>query len=144
MFLIVFVAGCSFSTSTGQVNPETDGAPMKDASNGSELPPADARLCFGAGFGMDAFLVAFKIPNFGRRLFAEGAFSQAFVPVLAEYRATRSEAEVRDLVGRGVVFEDYDFPALKTVNHVARTPGIGKSAWFKDPDGNTLALFQAE
>lgn len=55
---------------------------------------------FGAGFGMDAFLVAFKIPNFGRRLFAEGAFSQAFVPVLAEYRATRSEAEVRELIAR--------------------------------------------
>ncbi len=35
---------------------------------------------------MDAFLVAFKIPNFLRRLFAEGAFSQAFVPVLSEYK----------------------------------------------------------
>ncbi|HEX5314938.1 MAG TPA: murein biosynthesis integral membrane protein MurJ [Gammaproteobacteria bacterium] len=55
---------------------------------------------FGAGYGMDAFLVAFKIPNFGRRLFAEGAFSQAFVPVLAEYRATRPESEVRELVSR--------------------------------------------
>ena len=54
------------------------------------------------------------------------------------------EADVRELVGRGVVFEDYDFPALKTVDHVATTPGIGKSAWFKDPDGNTLALFQPE
>jgi len=40
--------------------------------------------------------------------------------------------------------EDYDFPTLKTVNHVATTPGIGKSAWFKDPDGNTVALFQSE
>ena len=39
---------------------------------------------------------------------------------------------------------DYDFPTLKTVNHVAVTPGIGKSAWFKDPDENTLALFQPE
>ena len=55
---------------------------------------------FGAGLGMDAFLVAFKIPNFGRRLFAEGAFSQAFVPVLSEYRTTRSETEVRELVSR--------------------------------------------
>ncbi len=55
---------------------------------------------FGAGMGMDAFLVAFKIPNFGRRLFGEGAFAQAFVPVLSEYRATRSEAEVRELVSR--------------------------------------------
>lgn len=42
-------------------------------------------LMFGATGNMDAFLVAFKIPNFFRRLFAEGAFNQAFVPILAEY-----------------------------------------------------------
>lgn len=54
------------------------------------------------------------------------------------------ERDVRELLARGVVFEEYDFPALKTVDHVATTPGIGRSAWFKDPDGNTLALFQPE
>jgi catechol 2,3-dioxygenase-like lactoylglutathione lyase family enzyme len=54
------------------------------------------------------------------------------------------ERDVRELASRGAVFEDYDFPALKTVDHVATTAGIGKSAWFKDPDGNTLALFQPE
>ena len=54
------------------------------------------------------------------------------------------ERDVGELAGRGVVFEHYDFPALKTVNHVATTAGVGKSAWFKDPDGNTLALFQPE
>jgi catechol 2,3-dioxygenase-like lactoylglutathione lyase family enzyme len=54
------------------------------------------------------------------------------------------ERDVRELETRGATFEDYDFPTLKTVNHVATTPGIGKSAWFKDPDGNTLALFQPE
>jgi len=54
------------------------------------------------------------------------------------------ERDVRELESRGAVFEDYDFPTLKTVDHVATTPGIGKSAWFKDPDGNTLALFQPE
>ncbi len=53
---------------------------------------------FGAGGGADAFFVAFKIPNFFRRLFSEGAFSQAFVPVLSEYRARRSLDEVRLLV----------------------------------------------
>lgn len=53
---------------------------------------------FGAGAGMDAFLIALKIPNFGRRMFAEGAFSQAFVPVFTETRTTRSQDEVRDLV----------------------------------------------
>ena len=52
----------------------------------------------GAGGATDAFFVAFKIPNFLRRLFAEGAFSQAFVPVLTEYKTQRSEAEVRSLV----------------------------------------------
>ena len=54
------------------------------------------------------------------------------------------ERDVRELEGRGAVFEDYDFPTLKTVDHVAATAGIGKSAWFKDPDGNTLAIFQPE
>ncbi len=54
------------------------------------------------------------------------------------------ESDVRELVDRGVVFEDYDFPTPKTVNHIATTAGIGKSAWFKDPDGNTIALFQPE
>lgn len=54
---------------------------------------------FGAGTLMDAFLVAFKIPNFLRRLTAEGAFSQAFVPVVSEYKVQRGEDEVRHLVG---------------------------------------------
>lgn len=53
---------------------------------------------FGAGVLMDAFLVAFKIPNFMRRLFAEGAFSQAFVPVVSEYKVQRTHDEVRELV----------------------------------------------
>ena len=54
------------------------------------------------------------------------------------------EGDVRDLEVRGVTFEEYDFPTLKTTNHVATTPGVGKSAWFKDPDGNILAVFQPE
>jgi catechol 2,3-dioxygenase-like lactoylglutathione lyase family enzyme len=52
--------------------------------------------------------------------------------------------DVRELSARGVKFEDYDFEALKTVDHIATNPGLGKSAWFRDPDGNTLALFQSE
>lgn len=49
--------------------------------------------------------------------------------------------DVKDLVARGVGFDELDTGTIKTVDHVATTP-IGKSAWFKDPDGNTLALFQ--
>ncbi len=52
------------------------------------------------GARADAFFVAFKIPNFFRRLFAEGAFSVAFVPVLSEYRTQRAFDEVRLLVAR--------------------------------------------
>lgn len=52
---------------------------------------------FGAGPAMDAFLVALKIPNFGRRMFAEGAFSQAFVPVFTETKTTQPLDEVREL-----------------------------------------------
>jgi len=55
---------------------------------------------FGIDAGMDAFFVAFKIPNFLRRLFAEGAFSQAFVPIISEYREQRSHDAVQDLVNR--------------------------------------------
>ncbi len=55
-----------------------------------------ARL-FGAGVGADAFFVAFKIPNLLRRLFAEGSFSQAFVPVLTEYKTQRGYDEVKRL-----------------------------------------------
>jgi putative peptidoglycan lipid II flippase len=55
-------------------------------------------ILFGASAGMDAFLVAFKIPNFMRRLFSEGAFSQAFVPVLGETRVRGTDEDVRDLV----------------------------------------------
>lgn len=46
---------------------------------------------FGAGMATDAFFVAFKLPNLLRRIFAEGAFSQAFVPILAEYKAKQGE-----------------------------------------------------
>ncbi len=54
------------------------------------------------------------------------------------------EADVKSLVNRGVVFDELDMGAIKTVNHVATVPGIGRSAWFKDPDGNTIALYQPE
>ncbi|MFI8035285.1 murein biosynthesis integral membrane protein MurJ [Acinetobacter sp. ABJ_C3_5] len=55
---------------------------------------------FGAGKDFDTFVVAFRIPNFFRRLFAEGAFSQAFIPVLTEYKTSRAHAEVQILISR--------------------------------------------
>lgn len=55
---------------------------------------------FGADAATDAFFVAFKLPNLLRRMFAEGAFSQAFVPLLGEYHKQRGEAETRRLIDR--------------------------------------------
>ena len=49
--------------------------------------------------------------------------------------------DVRQLVEGGVVFDEYDTETFKTVDHIV-TSAIGRSAWFKDPDGNTIALFQ--
>ena len=70
-------------------------------------------------------------------------------PNLADHTQVRfwSEdvaADVQKLSERGVAFEEYDFPTFKTVGYIVTSPGIGKSAWFKDPDGNTIALFQPE
>lgn len=61
---------------------------------------------FGAGFATDAFFVAFKLPNLLRRIFAEGAFSQAFVPILAEYKNKRTAEETHDFVSNvgGLLF----------------------------------------
>lgn len=55
---------------------------------------------FGAGLATDAFFVAFRLPNLLRRLFAEGAFSQAFVPILAEYKNKQGMEATRALVDR--------------------------------------------
>ena len=55
---------------------------------------------FGAGVATDAFFVAFRLPNLLRRMFAEGAFSQAFVPILAEYKNRRGAQETHHLVSR--------------------------------------------
>lgn len=74
---------------------------------------------FGASPATDAFFVVFKIPNFLRRLFAEGAFAQAFVPVLSEYREKNTRAELKDFI-------DHMFGTLAAVLIVV--VGLGISA----------------
>lgn len=55
-------------------------------------------ICFGAGAATDAFNVAFRLPNLLRRIFAEGAFSQAFVPILSEYKNKRDLTEIKHFI----------------------------------------------
>ena len=52
----------------------------------------------GTGLFLDVFVVMMKIPSVFRRLFAEGAFNQAFIPVLSEYKESGNDAEVSDLI----------------------------------------------
>ncbi|MGH2773422.1 MAG: VOC family protein [Actinomycetota bacterium] len=60
---------------------------------------------------------------------------------LAVWNVKDLDSEMEVLRSKGVQFEEYDFPELKTENGVA-TGGLGKACWFKDPDGNILSLIQ--
>ena len=54
---------------------------------------------------------------------------------------TNIDKDVAQLAEKGVEFDEYDTENFKTVDHIVTSP-IGRSAWFKDPDGNTIAIFQ--
>ncbi len=98
---------------------------------------------FGAGLLMDAFFVAFKIPNIFRRFFAEGAFSQSFVPVFAEYEQQRTQAEVQALADRvagtlGLILFGF------TLVGVLAAPvliGIAGAGWLLNPDADSAAKY---
>ena len=87
----------------------------------------------------------------GSAMFAVGSDAQLVLLPRPESKPSESTAmsfevddvtaEIRTLEGRGVVFEDYDLPELKTVDHVCEF-GDEKAAWFKDPDGNVLCLHE--
>jgi catechol 2,3-dioxygenase-like lactoylglutathione lyase family enzyme len=59
----------------------------------------------------------------------------------ASFEVQDAEAEIADLRSRGVTFEEYDLPGIKTENGVATIEG-GKGGWFKDTEGNVIAVFQ--
>ncbi|WP_312837553.1 murein biosynthesis integral membrane protein MurJ [Atlantibacter hermannii] len=77
---------------------------------------------FGAGMATDAFFVAFKLPNLLRRIFAEGAFSQAFVPILAEYKSKQGEEATR-------LFVSYVSGLLTLALALVTVAGIDGAHW---------------
>jgi catechol 2,3-dioxygenase-like lactoylglutathione lyase family enzyme len=83
-------------------------------------------VIYGGGSGTWFFM--YPTPNAGT-----SQASQAF------WAVKDVAAEVAELKARGVAFEEYDMPGLKTVNSIA-SGGGAKTAWFKDPDGNILAI----
>ena len=82
-------------------------------------------------FGKSTACFLYPTPNAGT-----SQASQAF------WQVEDVEREVRELKARGVKFEDYDMPGMKTENGIA-TAGGAKAAWFKDSEGNILALVQS-
>jgi predicted enzyme related to lactoylglutathione lyase len=63
---------------------------------------------------------------------------------IAQWHVTDIESDVRDLKGKGVTFEVYDLPGVEWDGEIASLKGLGRSAWFKDSEGNTMCLDQAE
>ena len=61
----------------------------------------------------------------------------------ATFEVADLDREMKTLRKRGVVFEEYDLPGIKTVDGVAEGDGMGRMAWLKDPDGNVLALHES-
>ena len=65
--------------------------------------------------------------------------ASAGTATVAEWEVADLQAEMKDLRNRGVTFEEYDLPGLKTIDGVAEIGGF-KGAWFKDSEGNILAI----
>ena len=86
------------------------------------LRDAVMAVIFGASGATDAFVVAFRIPNLLRRLFAEGAFSLAFVPVLSEYKEKRDDAAIKDLI-------DHVSGALTLILFLITAAGVIAAPW---------------
>ena len=89
---------------------------------------------FGAGAATDAFFVAFRIPNLLRRLFAEGAFSQAFVPLLSEYKNKNGDAETKELVDQAATFLVWSTMLVSVIGIIAAPVLI---YWLVDPASQT-------
>ena len=102
-------------------------APLRTEMGGMKPLPADypgyAAYECGGGTGV---------------LIYEGGASKSEGTVIA-FNVSGLDAVMADLRGKGVTFEEYDFPGMKTVNGVVADQ-YGRSAWFKDPDGNYLCV----
>ncbi len=97
---------------------------------------------FGAGMATDAFFVAFKLPNLLRRIFAEGAFSQAFVPILAEYKQTRSPEATQAFVQHVAGMLTFALTLITAIGILAAPWIITASAagFLKHPDKFALSV----
>ena len=122
---------------------------LSDASVTTMLPVKDmdrARAFYEGSLGLQPG--GFK-PD-GKFVYRVGGSTLALFPkpegtkadhTAISFRVDDIAASIESLKRKGVAFEDYDFPGLKTVNHVC-VLGAEKAAWFKDPEGNYLCLHE--
>ena len=123
---------------------------LSKASTTTMLPVADverASRFYAEGLGLtqratgaDGMPVFDAGNGYGIGLLQSEPGSQSARTVLS-FEVADLTAEIRELEGRGVVFEDYDLPDLKTENHIA-SMGNERAAWFKDTEGNILCLHE--
>lgn len=86
---------------------------------------------FVCGAGNGSMILIYQRPN-----------HEPSAATVLSFQVDDIAAQIADLEGRGVQFEDYDFPGVKTENHVATMPGGSRAAWFTDPDGNIISIAQ--
>lgn len=122
---------------------------LSDASVTTMLPVKD----MGRARGFYEGRLGLKPGGFkpdGKFVYAVGGSTLALFPkaegtraehTAISFRVTDIAASIEELKRAGVVFEDYDFPGLKTENHVC-VLGAEKAAWFKDTEGNYLCLHE--
>jgi len=63
---------------------------------------------------------------------------------IAQWHVTDIESEVHDLKAKGITFEVYDLPGVRWDGEIASIEGMGRAAWFKDSEGNTMCIDQAD
>ena len=95
------------------------------------LQARDGQVGLTVGDGVSQLFV------YPARARSSGEFTQAVIHV------TDVRAAVEEMRGRGVQFEEYDTPETRTENGIARMPGGGEAAWFKDSEGNLVGLVPA-
>ena len=95
---------------------------------------------FGSNAYTDAFIIAFRLPNLLRRLFAEGAFSQAFVPLLSEYKNKNGQEQTKELVDQAATFLLWSTMLISVIGIIAAPFLI---QWLVDPKQHTADSYGA-
>ena len=111
---------------------------VKDLSRADEF--YGERLRLKAADGSPVGAIRYETRGETWFLVYQSAFAGTAKNTCMRFEVADIEVAVNELRDRGIVFEDYDLPGLKTVDGIARHESGARGAWFKDPDGNILSV----